>query len=366
MRYSRSLLIIASGLLLEAVIPLCFEQDHAAHDRLASQLRTNPSFERPSLLPRPTDRAPLSPPQRLDQTLVRSLQNIWNIPDPDSRSDALEQLVHSVPQGKEREILDGLDLNSGPAADIFRTQLVRRWSQSDLKSARDWSLSLPEGPARRAALEQVATVQSSTDPAAASEWAKGLDDTPSDRAAKMAVAYEAARTDPVQALDLASSLPPTPERNDLLAHAVSQWSSMDFTNAASWALGINDPELRNRLVGTVATGAAEQNPSAAAGLVAMGVEAGPEQDRAAISVLQRWAQESPEDAAAWISNFPQAQLRTTGLNELLTAWVRQDPSGAQAWVMGLPEGELQETGIAAYDGAISAQNRAVSTQAGAE
>src|SRR5579883_3160532 len=344
MRYSRSLLIIASGLLLEAVIPLCFEQDHAAHDRLASQLRTNPSFERPSLLPRPTDRAPLSPPQRLDQTLVRSLQNIWNIPDPDSRSDALEQLVHSVPQGKEREILDGLDLNS----------------------ARDWSLSLPEGPARRAALEQVATVQSSTDPAAASEWAKGLDDTPSDRAAKMAVAYEAARTDPVQALDLASSRPPTPERNDLLAHAVSQWSSMDFTNAASWALGINDPELRNRLVGTVATGAAEQNPSAAAGLVAMGVEAGPEQDRAAISVLQRWAQESPEDAAAWISNFPQAQLRTTGLNELLTAWVRQDPSGAQAWVMGLPEGELQETGIAAYDGAISAQNRAVSTQAGAE
>ena len=172
---------------------------------------------------------------------------------------------------------------------------------------------MPENPVRRAALEQVAIAWASTDIAAATSWAQSLPKSESKHAAIIALAYEAARTGPVPALELASTLSPTSSRDDLLVHAVSQWAGTDFATASTWATQVADPNLRERLVAAVAIASAELDGAAAATLAANALGIGDEQNRATVSIVQRWAQASPQAAAAWVSQFPDIPSRAASV-----------------------------------------------------
>ncbi|HUR45200.1 MAG TPA: hypothetical protein VMZ27_04910 [Candidatus Saccharimonadales bacterium] len=247
-------------------------------------------------------------------------------------SEAMDRAVESVPIPESAAVLDRLTVESTPLAAEITQLLLRRWAESEPEAAAAWTASLPEGISARSGIEQVTIAWASQDLGAAAAFVRALGEGPTKRAAIIALAYEAARTEPKTALELARDLPASPERDDLLIHAFSQWAGVDAPSATEWSIKVLDPRLRQRLLATAAVGGAEQNPIASARLAAGALEAGPEQNRAAVSVVERWAQQSPEAAAAWVSQFPAGPSRDQAIQNLLRIWSTKDPEAARNWI----------------------------------
>jgi len=231
----------------------------------------------------------------------------------------------------------------------LRQLVVRRWAEVDGAAAARWVGKLPSGAGRRLALKQVAIAWANQDLGAATQWVEGMAAGAERDGVTLDVGYEAARRAPKAALALAGELEPSRERNDLLVHALSQWAAADAGEAVAWAERVSDAELRQELVATVAVAVAEENGAAAAELVARSLEAGEEQDRAAVSIVQRWAYEAPEGAAAWVAQFPDTAARTAALRSLVEIWTEQNSEAAAQWLAGLPEGPLRELGQKTYE-----------------
>jgi len=226
----------------------------------------------------------------------------------------------------------------------LRERLMSHWAQSDPASAAAWAAGLPQGSGRGFALQQVAIAWANADLPAAALWIQSL---PLDRAAadaSIALAYEAARIDPLTALETAGRLAPTAERDDALVHAISQWASSDLEAARDWASGMPDSDLRQQLLSAVAIAAAAQNGPAAANLAA-NLQSGTGQNRAVVSIVQQWAQTSPEEAAAWITQFPEGELRAAAAENLAAIWWTKDPQAATQWFAALPQGSLRDATI---------------------
>ncbi len=273
--------------------------------------------------------------------------------DPDRRSAALERAAGSVAVADLASVLDSLARDARPAAAELCQLLVRRWAEADAASAAAWTTQLPEGPVRRAALEQVAIAWANTDLPTATAWIQAMPAGESEQAAAVSLGYEAARSEPVTALSVASALPPSPQRDDLLVHAISQWAAGDSAVAADWAKQVPDVSLRERLLAAVAVSSAEKDGAAAATLAVNDLVAGEEQDRAVVSIVQRWAQNSPSAVASWVAQWPDAPVRDAATQNLLALWTGQDSQAAAAWLDGLPEGALRTTGVAAYTQALA-------------
>ncbi len=208
--------------------------------------------------------------------------------DDDSRSAALESGVESISDTDIRDVFDSLLVDTSAAAGELRQLLVRRWADSDAPTAANWAAHLPEGAATSSAMEQVALAWANTDIAAAGGWLQTLPEGDGRQAATLALAGEASRSDPAAALQLAAALPPSQSRDDLFVQAASQWAGADPAAASAWAQAVTDPALRARLIGAVAVASVAQDAAAAATLAVTSLAAGTEQDRALVSIVQRW------------------------------------------------------------------------------
>lgn len=235
---------------------------------------------------------------------------------------------------------------------------VRRWAEENASAAAVWVTQLPDAPLRKSLLEQVAIAWANLDLPAAVGWVRTLPSSDSQMTATRAVAYETARSDPIAALDLAATLPPSRERDDLLVHAVSQWAACDASSATAWAKRVSETSLRQRLVAATAIGLAERDGFAAAKLSVSDLEAGTEQDRAVVAIVQRWTQQSPEAAASWVSEFPDGPLRKPAAEILSTVWREKDPLAAAKWLGEFPsEPACQSAAIAELDGPADGEQR---------
>ena len=252
----------------------------------------------------PTVRSPLPQAAPLDP-LAALLAAFEPEADPDRRSAGLERAAASVSQADLPAALNALSANTSLAADELRQALARRWAESQPgAAAAAWVAQLPEGPTCRDLAQQVAIAWANSDLAAAAHWVNSLPDGGVKSAAVLGFGYEAARADPMTALAVAAALPASPDRDEMLIHAASQWAATDPAAAMAWASQAADSRLRQRLLAAVALASAKQDPATAAGLAATAVDPGPEQDRTAVAIVQRWAQTSPEAAAAWVAQFP--------------------------------------------------------------
>lgn len=283
------------------------------------------------------------PPESPQDLLLASIEMDA---EPDHAGESLDRAAESVPEPDLPSTLDSLTLDARPGAFELRQLLIRRWAEIDAAAAAAWALRLPEGPDRRGALEHVAIAWAQADLPAVQAWVQALPPGDSKRAATLALAYEIATSDAPAGLELAAGLDPARDRDDLLVHVLSQWTGTDPAAAAAWAEQAPDPKLRERLVATVAIAAADQDAPGAAALAAGVLGAGEELSRATVCIVQRWAQKSPETAAAWIAQFPDIPSRDAAVENLLASWTAQDASAAASWAKDLPAGALREMAMA--------------------
>jgi len=269
--------------------------------------------------------------------------------DRDGRSEALDHAVEWVSNAELPGMLDSLLRIESSAAVELQEVLIRRWAETDGPAAAAWARRLELGPTSHQALTQVAFGWAATDLAAALDWVRTLPESESREVVTLGLGYEITRTDAVKALEVAASLEPTRQRDDLIEHAISQWATTDFAAAVQWADGnISDPGLRQRLLAAVAVAAAGQDGAAAATLAATALVPGAEQDRTAVAIVQRWVQNQPEQAAAWVAQFPDTPVRETTAQNLVAFWAAQDGEAAALWLRSLPAGTLRAAGMTAY------------------
>jgi hypothetical protein len=160
---------------------------------------------------------------------------------------------------------------------------------------------------------------------AAIAWVQQLADDEDRRSALLHVAYETARMKPITALTLALELPSGRARDDLITHAAAEWAANDPQAASEWAKQISENSLRDHVLAVVATAWGESDPVAAANLAVSSLPAGRSQEDALIGILQRWVQNEPTAAAAWVERFPIGELRQTAVETLAQLWPSELP-----------------------------------------
>jgi hypothetical protein len=236
----------------------------------------------------------------------------------DDLADQLEKTTATWPKDDLPSTVDAMFARDaeGPVADSLRLALLSRWATYSPAEAAAWALSMPSGAAREAAINQVALAWFATDPQAAWGWASGLEAGATRDAALISLAYELSRNEPALAFERSGSLPEGPARTQLIEHAVANWAVADPQAALAQVREIGDGALRNSALGRLATSWAESDPQAAATLAADAMEPGPAQERAVASIVQRWAQQDPDGAKAWVATFPDGPMKQNALEHI--------------------------------------------------
>lgn len=190
----------------------------------------------------------------------------------------------------------------------------------------------------------IASEWAKQDPQSALDWANALTGSKRDEAIS-AVAGEVAKQDPAQAAAMISSMDPSQVGGAYRTIAES-YGSKDFAAAQAWIQSLPADEQAGALAAAI-SGLARTDPRAAATQVA-GMTDGKSKDRAVRNVVGAIAYESPQDAAAFLSQNGSVEAQEDSMRELIPAWVSKDPTEALNYSMALPEGEVRDRALSSY------------------
>lgn len=283
-----------------------------------------------------------------DRSLALLLAAIEGESNPGLQAAALVKLVEGIRLTDAPAALSASVGQTNRVSTEFRQLLVRRWTKGDAPAAAEWVERNLSGAARFSALNAVASTWAESDAAGAEQWARRLPDLEERGNSLLAIAGEMTRDDPAAALALAVDLPPGLVRDEFLLHAAGEWAGRDAKSAIEWGQQIQNEDLRAQMLAAIATGFAEKDPAAAAALAAQSMPAGRAQDDAVVGIVQRWVQQNPEQAAAWVAAFPEGTLRDTALEAVVKLWADRDLTEAGAWVNSLSARAGSDVAIAAY------------------
>lgn len=323
-----------------------------------SQVRPLDSLEPPTDL-----RAAVPPATPFLRGLAAGLDSIQTEPDAMKQEERLKSLADSITDSALPEALAFLmGQGGGQLSQSLGLRLIRRWAEGNPQAAADWVLQAAPESMRRQAIDTVGLVWANQSLAAATEWARQLPDIQERHGGLLAIASEAKRTDPLAALRLVVELPAGQVRDELIMHSASEWAAKDSRAAAEWANQIADPALRERLSVNIATEWGESDPAAAANFALESLRPGRNQDDAVVGIVQRWVQKKPDEAAAWVAQFPEGNLRATAMQELVKLWADRNLEQAGQWLAGLGMGSSRDRAVGAYVGKLTAQSPVLAAQ----
>ena len=133
-------------------------------------------------------------------------------------------------------------------------------------------------------------------------------------------------------------------------------ASPDFSGASkasAWAREIEGSSLRDEVLATIATTLGESDPIAAGTLAIQTLPPGKVQADAVVGIIQRWAQNDPKAAAAWVGQFPEGALRNAAVENIAKLWADKDARPAGEWLNSLRPGESRNNAIRAYSEQIA-------------
>lgn len=278
---------------------------------------------------------------QIRQELVQLDQEI----DGAAREESINRLLTSVPDGDIESVLRAVSDLDGNLALDFQGTLVRRWADKDPASTAVWLRQVRGTAVESIATKELAWAWGDSDPSASLEWATQIPDESLRRTALTELGYEIARRDPKQSLRIATELIDGPAQEELLSHALRQWTILDDEAAFGWAVTDGSDYVNDRIISEVAVAMAEKTPEDALQLVLQDVSPGELQNRAAISVLQRWVQKEPAAAADWVAEFSADLLGKAAAWNLIDIWSEQNWEGPAQWLENLRNDPLRDTAI---------------------
>lgn len=226
--------------------------------------------------------------------------------------DYNETLARSVGEMNVADLTQRLE--KLPLADLrgnLGRLLVRRWAELDPVAAGRWVTQLGDAEAAQELSTSVALAWSARDLPGALDWAYALPAGELQNNVVSQLDVELARIDPEAAMRLA--VEELGARDGVLLHALGQWTGQDAAAAQNWALQLSLGPLREQALATVATVLANQDGERAARFAVEQLLPGPEQDRAVIGIIQRWAQLDYDPAEVWVASFPPTPLRENAI-----------------------------------------------------
>jgi len=195
-----------------------------------------------------------------------------------------------------------------------------------------------------AALRTILDAAIKTEPSAARE--KALAD----------VAWNALELDPELAVEAFHALPEgSTEKIRLIQHYSMRLAEQNLEESLDWAASLGNEQEIAAAHGHIALAVAETDPRRAADMLSESGKAGRELDVLAVQVVQRWAAQSPSDAAAWTGMFPPGPARDAGNKIIAEQWLPRDARAAFDWLDSMQDEGLRNETARAMEGVILQQ-----------
>lgn len=135
------------------------------------------------------------------------------------------------------------------------------------------------------------------------------------------------------------------EKIALIKHFGMRLAEQDLDTATSWAKSLTTPDEQSLAFGKIALILSATDPEAAAKLLSDSGVASRDFDVAVVEVIQRWAAQTPETAAAWVVQFDPGEIRAAGLKAVISTWVDQDFNATVAWINRLQNPSIKDEAI---------------------
>lgn len=132
------------------------------------------------------------------------------------------------------------------------------------------------------------------------------------------------------------------EKNRLIQHFAMRLAELNGNDAVRWAESLDTDEEKSQAFGKIALVLSADEPARAAHLLSDSGVAGRDFDVAVVQVVQRWAAQSPADAAAWVVLFDPGAARSAGLKETLAVWARSDAPAAFSWIAAIQDEQIRD------------------------
>ncbi len=181
------------------------------------------------------------------------------------------------------------------------------------------------------------------DPREALKSAESITSTEEHEKVVSQIAWDTLETDPeVCAMAFAKLAIDGAERIRLIQHFAMRRAEENPDAAMRWAETLGSEKEMSAARCQVALVMAEDDPLKAADLLSdSGVE-GREFDVTLVQVIQRWAEKSPDEAAAWAVNFQPGEARSASIREIVVRWIEKDPAAVFSWKNGLTDSAIRQ------------------------
>ncbi|WP_265593975.1 hypothetical protein [Haloferula sp. BvORR071] len=200
-----------------------------------------------------------------------------------------------------------------PAIAELRLKLLQAWTEKDPSAAASFALG---GTIPADACRVIAETWAKHDSTASLIWARQLPEGGRRQAALIGTGNHLASDNPKQAIELAQEAGASPAAEELLGQATGIWAAKDPQAALSWASGMKDPSLKDKLITAAAMSLSDQDPTAAAGLVIDAVNSDSLTENAVVGIVQRLAFKDMAQAHEWVAEFPEGRMRERAEMEL--------------------------------------------------
>jgi len=129
--------------------------------------------------------------------------------------------------------------------------------------------------------------------------------------------------------------------NDMIAQVASVWAGADLSSAIGWVQSLPEGVAKSQALVQVSYRWAQTSPQAAAACAAK------ENDPKLLSaVAGKWAESDPESAAVWAAGLPAGAGQDGATLNVASMWAQKDPAAAVRWALSQPIGEERNQFVA--------------------
>jgi hypothetical protein len=216
--------------------------------------------------------------------------------------------------------------------------LFEGWASREPQRAAQFALSLPSGGGRTAAIGGLLAGWSRSDPAGARAWFEALPDPV--LAINVLPAYTSAlaENNPLAAAALLADRPQTQAIREALGDVARIWAETDLNGALRWAQE-TDPESRTGFCERLMRSANEMDPrKAAAAILDEPTLVFGGTPGLVAASLVKTA--SPEEALRFLEKLPEVSRKSATFGAL-GAWILKSPEAVEHWALEQSEGEAR-------------------------